>query len=348
MSKISIKKQLGLLGLSLLSAPVLAGSELEAAASEGSFLDNELNLILLIAAVAQFLVLLSLGYIINKVVAEKGLWINKNKLLGFLIIVSLFGGNQAMAGTETQELVEAPLFDSVTYLLLSINVVLLFLVVYLKRLSGQVLVIATGIVPKEKSFSVDLTGLVPIEEEADIMTDHEYDGIRELDNNMPPWWIGLFYLSIIFAVVYIPYYHFSDAGQLQEEEYITEMAEAEAEIAAVMERRGNMVDETNVKLLTTDKAMKSGAKVFKSMCAACHGQSGEGQIGPNLTDRYWLHGGDIKEVFYSIKYGIPTKGMKSWKDDLTPAQMAETASYILSLQGSNPANAKAPQGDLVE
>lgn len=340
------KKIHALLGLGLLSTPLLAGTE---QTMESSFFDNDLNLSLLILAIVQLLLFISVGYITNKISKEKGLWFNKNKTFSLIFIASLLGGNELFAADAVASTDQIPsLFDGYTYLLISINVVLLVVNFYLSRLSKQLLVIATGVVPKKKSSAKKVKELTLEELEEELMTDHEYDGIRELDNNMPTWWIGMFYASIVFALVYIPYYHFSDAGLLQEEEYLAEMEQAKIDIEAYMEKKGGRVDETNVELLTTAKAMKNGAEIFTGKCAACHGQAGEGGVGPNLTDRYWLHGGDIKAVFASIKYGIPSKGMIAWKSQLTPAQIAETASYILSLQGSNPANAKAPQGDLVE
>lgn len=190
-----------------------------------------------------------------------------------------------------------------------------------------------------------LTDDVPIEQEAAIMLDHNYDGIHELDNNLPPWWKGVLYLSMAFAPMYIWFVHFSDYGMLQGDQYVYEMEHAEEEVKAYLATQENTVDESNVELLADAEALGKGRTVFIAKCAVCHGQAGEGGIGPNLTDEYWLHGGSIADVFKSIKYGIPEKGMIAWKNDLRPRDMQEVASFIKSIVGTDPANAKEPQGE---
>lgn len=192
------------------------------------------------------------------------------------------------------------------------------------------------------------TKSVPVEKEDDILFDHEYDGIRELDNSLPPWWVALFYISIAFAVVYMTYYHFSGAGPGSREEYRQEMEEADKAVARYLASQANMVDETNVELLSDAATMTAGETIFLGKCAACHGNLGEGGIGPNMADNYWIHGGTIQDVFKTIKYGVPEKGMISWKDQLRPQEMQMVASYILSLQGTDPPNQKEPEGELFE
>jgi cytochrome c oxidase cbb3-type subunit 3 len=186
----------------------------------------------------------------------------------------------------------------------------------------------------------------PVEQEADLDLGHEYDGIRELDNRLPPWWLYGFYVSIFFAVVYLWRYHVSHTAPLPAEELQIAMAQAETEKAEYLKRSANNVDENTVKRLTDAADLASGEKVFTQNCAACHGKAGEGIVGPNLTDDYWLHGGAIKDLFKTIKYGWVEKGMRSWKDELSPVQIAQVASYIKSIHGSNPPNAKPQQGEL--
>ena len=346
MSQLLNKKTLGLLMASAVSLPTMAAEQVEGAST--GILDNPLNTLLLISASALFILLLALGYIINKVISTKDLWINK-KFLGILLI-GFFSSYAGPVSAATEQTAEVSMVDGTTYVLISINVVLLLLVAYLKRLSSQVVEIATGIKPKSVSYAPsmkDLTDAVPIENEAEVMTDHEYDGIKELDNNLPPWWVGMFYVTIIFAVLYIPYYHFG-GGLLQEQEYEKEVVDAQEAVEKYMAMKGSMVDETNAELLTSSSALLSGQKIFIASCAACHGQNAEGMVGPNLTDKYWLHGGGIKDVFATVKYGVPDKGMISWADQLSPVQIHEVSSYILSLQGSEPANAKEPQGELYD
>lgn len=186
---------------------------------------------------------------------------------------------------------------------------------------------------------------VAVEDEASIMMDHEYDGIRELDNSLPPWWKYGFYFTIVWAFGYIIYYHISGSGDLSIAEYNKEVAAANKAVEEYRKKSANSVDENNVKLITEAAELNAGKDVFVANCAACHGQKGEGGVGPNLTDEYWMHGGSVSDVFKTIKYGVADKGMKSWKEDLSPSQIAQITGYIKSIFGTNPPNAKAPQGD---
>ena len=192
-----------------------------------------------------------------------------------------------------------------------------------------------------------MTKAVPVKKERDIMLDHDYDGIKELDNVLPPWWVATFYITIVWGIAYFGYFHFSDYGYTQEEEYAMNVKAAEKEVKAYLATKSDMVTEETVTLMTEATAVGIGGTIFSEKCISCHGAAGEGNsIGPNLTDRYWIHGGGIKNVFRTIKYGVPEKGMISWKSQLRPSDMQKVASYILSLQGTDPANAKAPQGEL--
>ncbi|MBK9338515.1 MAG: c-type cytochrome [Lewinellaceae bacterium] len=187
---------------------------------------------------------------------------------------------------------------------------------------------------------------VPIEREGEIISHHDFDGIRELDNRLPPWWVNMFILTIIWAVGYMFYYHWGGDGPSSTEEYNTEMEQARKQQAIALAGMANAVDESNVTALTESGALGEGQLIFKNVCAACHGQGGEGLIGPNMTDAYWIHGGGIKNVFKVIKYGVPEKGMISWQSQLSPADMQKVASYILTLEGTNPPNPKEPQGEI--
>jgi cytochrome c oxidase cbb3-type subunit 3 len=186
----------------------------------------------------------------------------------------------------------------------------------------------------------------PAEQEADMDMGHDYDGIRELDNKLPPWWLYGFYGTILFGCIYIWRYHISHTAPLPAQEYQIAVHDAELAKADYLKKAANAVDENTVKLLTAPADLAAGKAIFQTTCFACHGKSGEGGVGPNLTDPYWLHGGSIQQVFKTIKYGWPDKGMKSWKDDYSPSQIAQIACYVKSLGGTNPANAKAPQGDI--
>ena len=188
-----------------------------------------------------------------------------------------------------------------------------------------------------------LNASVSISEEQAIMTDHEYDGIRELDNSLPPWWKYGFYLTIIWAFGYMLYYHISD-GPGSEQEYKAQMKQAELAIEEYRKNAKNLVDETTVSILTEAADINSGKAIFGQYCAVCHAADGGGIVGPNLTDNYWLHGSDIKNMFSTIKYGVQGKGMKSWQQELSPVMMAQVASFITTLKGTTPASPKAPEG----
>ncbi|MCJ7468256.1 MAG: c-type cytochrome [Maribacter sp.] len=198
-----------------------------------------------------------------------------------------------------------------------------------------------------KNFWKKLTGNKPIEEEAEIILDHNYDGIRELDNNLPPWWVWMFYATIIFGVVYLARFHIFN-GADQKLEYEQEVAEAQAEIAEYKKNAKDLVDANSVELLTDASNLDAGKKIFESNCVACHMPDGGGGIGPNLTDNYWILGGGIKNVFHTISEGgRDGKGMIAWKQTLKPIEIAQVASYVLEdINGKTPANPKAPEGEL--
>jgi len=192
----------------------------------------------------------------------------------------------------------------------------------------------------------EMLGAKPIESEQEIVLDHNYDGIRELDNKLPPWWTSLFYITIVFAVVYFVYYEVFD-GPTQIDEYETEVAIADKQIAEFKKNNKDLIDAETVELLTEPSDLAAGKAVFTANCVACHKDDGGGGIGPNLTDDYWILGGGIKNVFHTISEGGRAgKGMIPWKTDLKPSEIAQVASYVLSLHGTKPAEPKAPEGEI--
>ncbi len=194
-----------------------------------------------------------------------------------------------------------------------------------------------------------LTRQVEIEKEEDILMHHEYDGIRELDNVLPPWWLWLFYGTIIWSVVYLVNVHVINIWPDQKTEYTNEMAQAKIDVDAYRATLTNTVDENTVTVSVDAGVLASGKSIFTQYCTPCHGADAAGSetsVGPNLTDAHWIHGGGVKNVFKTIKYGVPEKGMISWKAQLKPAEMAAVSNYILSLQGTGGATQKAPQGDV--
>ncbi|SFR77097.1 cbb3-type cytochrome c oxidase N-terminal domain-containing protein [Maribacter stanieri] len=191
-----------------------------------------------------------------------------------------------------------------------------------------------------------MLGTKPMEAESEIILDHDYDGIRELDNNLPPWWVYLFYASIVFGVVYLLRFHvFNDYNQTME--YEQEVAAAQLEIEEYKKTAKGLVDANTVELLTDASDLSAGKGIFEGNCVACHMADGGGGIGPNLTDQNWILGGGIKNVFHTISEGgRDGKGMIAWKQNLKPAEIAQVASYVLSFQGTTAANPKAPEGDI--
>ncbi|WP_445383226.1 cbb3-type cytochrome c oxidase N-terminal domain-containing protein [Robiginitalea sp. IMCC43444] len=191
-----------------------------------------------------------------------------------------------------------------------------------------------------------LLGSKPVEEESEIILDHNYDGIRELDNKLPPWWVYLFYVTIIFGVVYLARFHvFGD--YTQDEEFEMEIAEARMAIEEYKKNAKDLVDVNTVTLLTEAADLQAGENIFVTNCAVCHKVDGGGGIGPNLTDDYWILGGGIRNVFNTISEGGRAgKGMVAWKTNLKPAEMAQVASYVLTMHGTNPVDAKDPEGEI--
>lgn len=231
--------------------------------------------------------------------------------------------------------------------------VLLWLLYHLKSLLAKETVTVAGEteVVKESLFArwwSKANNFRPVQEEANIDLGHDYDGIRELDNRLPPWWLYGFYICIIFACIYLWRYHVTHTAPSSLEELAEVMKKADAEKENYLKKAANNVNENTVTYLSDASALDAGKKIFVTACAACHAADGGGTVGPNLVDEYWLHGGSISDVFKSIKYGWPEKGMKSWKDDYSPAQIAQLASYIKSIKGTKPATAKEPQGEVYQ
>lgn len=229
------------------------------------------------------------------------------------------------------------------YVVIAIDIVLLLVVIYLRGLFNDFYYMVyprkvKTAKPRQKRAVKILVDSVPIEEESSILMDHDYDGIQELDNNLPPWWVWGFYLTILFAFTYLLYYHVFN-GNNQETEYKVSILKAQKEIDAYLKEAAMNVDETNVTLLTEPEGIAAGKQLFEANCTACH-KDGSGDIGPNLTDNYWLYGNDIKNVFGTIKNGT-TNGMPEHASKLNPVQLQQVASYVLSMKYKP---GKEPQG----
>ncbi|HEY9183975.1 MAG TPA: cbb3-type cytochrome c oxidase N-terminal domain-containing protein [Salegentibacter sp.] len=186
----------------------------------------------------------------------------------------------------------------------------------------------------------------PLEKEDEIILDHNYDGIRELDNDLPAWWKYGFYISIIFAFIYLARYHVFD-GADQTEEYLAEVAKAKEQVEAYKKENPDLLDASNVELLTDAADLEAGETIYMANCIACHRADGGGAIGPNLTDEHWILGGGISNIFHTVSEGgRDGKGMVAWKSSLSAEEIAQVSSYVISLEGTNPPDAKAPEGDV--
>jgi cytochrome c oxidase cbb3-type subunit 3 len=279
---------------------------------------------------------------------------NISKIAMLLLPMLFLGGSMfaqdAVAPFKT-EVVYQPISAMTAWLFAAgIGFEVLVLVFFGMKLSGFLRKIEVidadkplGAIMTMPKFWDNINASVAIEKEKDIQMDHEYDGIHELDNNLPPWWKYSFYISIVWSILYLGYYHLGD-GELSIPAYEREMELAKIEKAEIAKTMASKVDESNVTMADAS-GIADGATIYKSNCAACHGNAGEGNVGPNLTDKFWLHGGDMTSIYKTVKVGWPAKGMKSWEAELSPVQMKNVASYIKSLVGTNPANAKAPQGE---
>ncbi len=321
------------------------------------------NMALSLMALVQIIAIIAAAGVLRRLTSNASAFTKLRKLaesqeVKAVIVALICFGSAGSLMAQGAEVPKYPEFlrDDNTILLIALNVLLLFVFLYIiSTIRG---VIGMLMPPAEKAPTVAeeseevgagimaaLTDAVPVEQEHEILMDHEYDGIRELDNNLPPWWVWMFYVTIIFSVVYMAWYHVLPYSKDQHEEYVAELLQAEEEKAAYIAMRGEMVDETNVEFLEDAADLKVGRKIFMEHCQACHAADGGGGVGPNLTDEYWIHGGSMKEVFSVVKYGVPTKGMVAWSNILRPKEMAQVSSYILSLQGTTPAAPKEPQGE---
>lgn len=190
-----------------------------------------------------------------------------------------------------------------------------------------------------------LTRAIPVEKEEDIMMEHSYDGIRELDNHLPPWWTWLFYGTVAWAVIYMIVYHVGGWLPLSTDEYL-------AEVEQIQKLRASQsvaqIDESTLEFTAEPEFIHKGKEIFVGNCASCHRNDGGGGIGPNLTDEYWIHGGSIRDIYAVIKNGVPEKGMISWAAILKPEEMRNAAFFIMSIRGTSPAGAKAPQGEIYD
>jgi cytochrome c oxidase cbb3-type subunit 3 len=285
-------------------------------------------------------------------------------VLSVLIILSLLCENlfsQTVVANESTKVVTnyGGISANSFYVLVSVIILeiftLLFLFFSIKRIFAELIPENSSVLVK-KSKLVALwvkldkkifTKGIPIEHEVDALLEHNYDGIRELDNALPPWWKYGFIITIGFAFLYLLNFHVLGNGKNPIEEYAVEMANAKMAKELYESNNKDKIDESNVPMAEAD-GIKRGKEHFLANCIACHGSKGEGGAGPNLTDNYWLHKGSLNDIYYTLKVGFSDKGMQSWALKFNPKEMSEIASFVKTLQGTNPPGAKASQGDLFE
>jgi cytochrome c oxidase cbb3-type subunit 3 len=327
--------------------------------------NNLLAILLITTTVILAFVIWGLGQVLialSRQLLDKNKTASKILTLSLLVILSLISGNLMAQDAVKEELVKViPNYGGLSattfYFLVAVIATeicaILFLFFSIRRVYSELIPEkAAAVVKKSRLAGLWLkldkklfTKAIPIEHEADILLDHNYDGIQELDNALPPWWKYGFIITIGFAIVYLLNFHVFGNGKNPTEEYAEEMNIAKIKKEAYEAKNKDRIDEANVPMADA-AGIKNGKDHFLANCIACHGSLGEGGVGPNLTDDYWIHKGSLNDIYKTLKIGYPDKGMQSWATKFNPKEMSEIASYVKTLKGTNPPNGKTPQGDL--
>jgi cytochrome c oxidase cbb3-type subunit III len=360
----TIKKQLFILASFVLcGVTVLAQNTNVAVPQTVTSKYNWLTILLVVAAFVLAFVIWGLGQVLV-VLSKQALEKEKQKThtsSAILTIVFLLVTQFVFAQTTiTENVKELPNYGGLTstefYMFVLVIVVevctILFLTFSIKRISAELLPSKniTHAPSKLNALWASLdkrffTKATPVEKEADVMLDHDYDGIKELDNALPPWWKYGFGITIVIGFIYLLNFHVFGSGKNPTQEYAAEMEKARIEKEMYEANNKDKIDEKNVPMADAT-GIAAAQKIFSTKCLACHGAKGEGGAGPNLTDDYWLHKGSLNDIYNTIKVGYADKGMQSWEKEFTPKEISFLASYVKKLHGTNPPNAKAPQGDL--
>jgi len=346
--------------LTFLPVSAIAGPRVEDAVS------NPLVQVLLAIAIMLLFCIILLGYVLNGAAdvyrekLKKQKEENKTGIVVPITLLLLALSSQAIAqDAPTPETINGLTYPAF-YLLVGVIIfeilVIMIMVLQLRYLAGltsgkaeaKAAAKAAAEAKPKANWWWKLNKSVSLDREKEIDLSHDYDGIRELDNKVPPWWQLAFLFSVLFGVVYVYRYHIAGSAPLQMEEFELAMKKGEEDRQAYLRKSAGNVDENTITIMDAS-AIAAGKSIFDANCVACHGTAGEGNaVGPNLTDKFWIHGGDIKDIFKTVKYGWPEKGMQSWKEILSPVKIAQVSNYIVSIQGSNPANPKEPQGEIYE
>ena len=328
---------------------------------------NMLEILLIITAFVLLFVIWGMGQVLvalSRQLLDKTSEASKGAVLSVLVILSLLSENAQAQTVAVDAAANAiPNYGGISansfYLLLSIITTEIFAILFLffsiRRIFVELLPEKSAAAVKKSKLAalwvrLDkklFTKAIPIEQEADALLDHNYDGIQELDNALPPWWKYGFIITIGFAFVYLLNFHVLGNGKNPTEEYAVEMENAKIAKEAYEANNKDKIDETMVPMADA-AGMKIGKDDYIANCIACHGSKGEGGAGPNLTDDYWIHKGSLNDIYNTLKVGYADKGMQSWAIKFSPKEMSEIASYVKMLKGTNPPGAKAPQGDLYD
>ncbi len=325
--------------------------------------NNQLSTLMVIISLLLAFVIWGMGQVLVTI-GRQALEKSKNSgktlpviLLLFFTLSSLIGYAQDSNVAETVNVV--PNYggmDSTAFWILAFVIFIEVIVIFFMMFSIRR--IQTELLPQKEKMKTDafkdwwsrmdkklFTKAVSVEREADILLDHDYDGIKELDNSLPPWWKYGFYITIVVAFIYLMNFHVLGYGQNPTEEYQEEMIKAQETKEIYDAKNADKIDENNI-LMPTAEGLAAGKEIFVTACWACHGKLGEGGAGPNLTDDYWIHKGSLSDIYNIIKQGVPEKGMQSWEKNYSPKEINNIAGFIKTLRGSKPPNPKDAQGDL--
>ncbi len=335
----------------LLAFPMLLNAQVDSVAVADSVIksvgaNQNVPWLLMVTAAALGVVAIILGLLVGKVAIYK---IKAKKSLSMILAFMIAGITQAQTnqGDMHWHLSE----EALNLILLSVIFFELLIILYFAYWLKVMVLPAKekSIQPKTNAWWDWFNKSVSIEKEKDVQLDHNYDGIKELDNALPPWWLYGFYITIVFAGIYLWRYHVSGTAPLSYEELQNDLKKSEIELKAVLAKKGDRVDENTIEFKEDASMIADGRSIFESNCKACYADNAGGMpnSGPNLTDNYWIHGGDIKNVFKTIRYGVVEKGMIAWGNVLSNKQIAQVATYIKSIKepvvGGQP-----PKGELYD
>ena len=360
----SIKNKTALTVLFLMTASILfAQTKAPATAPAATSGYNQLAVLLIILIIVLAFVIWGMGQVLTTLGRQL---LDKNKNATKILSVVLLAGFSMLSqisfaqDTTAGVVKEIPNYGGLTatayYVFLTVFgmelVVVLFLAFSIRRMYTELVPQKVKIKSAHSKVaslwtqmdSKLFTRAVSVEKEADILLDHNYDGIKELDNALPPWWKYGFYITIIVAFIYLLNFHVLDIGLNPTQEYNAEIENARIEKEIYEANNKNRIDENNVPMANAD-GIVAGQRLYEANCVACHLKDGGGIVGPNLADDYWLHKGTLNDIYNTIKVGYPDKGMQPWSHMFTPKEMSFLSSYVKSFKGTKPAVPKEQQGE---